>query len=86
MKHLDERARMTFYNENVSRFEKFLEKDNYVTICVRNLRMLAAELYKTKEDLAATIVYEIFEQKNIQYNLRSQPDFQLGSVKQSIVV
>ena len=26
-------------------------------------------------------MHEIFEQKNIQYNLRSQTDFQLGSVK-----
>ena len=26
-------------------------------------------------------MYEIFEQRNIQYNLGSQSDFQLGSVK-----
>ena len=26
-------------------------------------------------------MYEIFEQSNIQYNPRSQTDFQLGSVK-----
>ena len=26
-------------------------------------------------------MHEIFEQRNIQYNLRSQTDFQLGSVK-----
>ena len=26
-------------------------------------------------------MFEIFEQKNIQYNLRSQTDFQLGAVK-----
>ena len=61
MNHLDERARRAIYNKNVSKFEKFLEKDNSVTIHVRNLRTLAAELYKTKEDLAATIMHEIFE-------------------------
>ena len=79
--HLHERALRTVYNDNVSTFEKLLEKDNSVTIHVRNLRILATELYKTKENLAAPIMHEIFEQRNIQYNLRSQTDFQLGSVK-----
>ena len=62
--HLHEGAR-TVYNDNVSTFEKLLEKDNSVTIHVRNLRILATELYKTKENLAAPIMYEIFEQRNI---------------------
>ena len=65
----------------MSTFGKLQEKDNSVTIHVRNLRILATELYKTKENLAAPIMHEIFEQRNIQYNLRSQTDFQLGSVK-----
>ena len=59
-------------------FEKLLEKDNFVTIHVRNLRILATKLYKTKENLAAPIMDEIFKQRNIKYNLRSQIDFQLG--------
>ena len=79
--HLHELALRTVYNDNVSTFEKLLEKDNSVTIHVKNLRILATELYKTKENLAAPIMHEIFEQRNIQYNLRSQTDFQLGSVK-----
>ena len=56
--HLHKRGLRTVYNDNVSIFEKVLEKDNSVTIHVRNLRTLAAELYKTKE---ATIMHEIFE-------------------------
>ena len=76
-----ERALRTVYNHNVLTFEKLLEKDNSVTIHVRNLRILATELYKTKGNLAPSIMHEIFEQRNIQYNLRSQTDFQLGSVK-----
>ena len=55
-----------------------LEKDNSLTIQVRNLRILATEMYKTKENLAAPTIHEIFEQRNIQYNLRTQTDFQLG--------
>ena len=69
------------YNDKVSTFEKLVEKDDSVTIHVRNLRILATELYKTKENLAAPIMHEIFEKQNTQYNLCSQTDFQLGSVK-----
>ena len=79
--HLHKRAPRTVYNGNVWTFEKLLEKDNSITIHVRNLRILATELYKTKENLAAPIMHEKFEQRNIQYNLRSRTDFQLGSAK-----
>ena len=79
--HLHERALRTVYNDNASTFEKHLEKDKSVTIHVRNLEILATELYKTKENLAAPMMHEIFEQRNIQSNFRSQNDFQLGSVK-----
>ena len=79
--HLHERARRTVYNGNVSTFGKLLEQDNSVTIHIRNLRILATEQYKTKENLVVPIKHEVFEQRNIQYKLRSQPDFQLGSVK-----
>ena len=65
----------------MSTFKKLLQKDNSVTIHVRNLRILATELHKTKENLAPPIMHEIFEERNIHYNLRSQTDFQLGSVK-----
>ena len=41
----------TIYNDNISTFETLLEKDNSVTIHLRNLRILATELYKTKENL-----------------------------------
>ena len=79
--HLHKQAIRTVYNDNVSAFEKRLEKDNSATNHVRNLRILATELYKTKENLAAPLMHEIFGQRNIRYNLRSQTDFHLGSVK-----
>ena len=64
----------TISNGNVLTFEKLLEKNNSVTTHARNLRILAAELYKTKENLAAPIMHKIFEHRNIKYNLRSQTD------------
>ena len=70
--HLHGRALRTVYNDNVSTFEKILEKDNSVTIQVRNLRILSTEkqkkivkqkkmLYKTKENLTAPILHEVLK-------------------------
>ena len=61
--HLYERALRTVYNDHVSTFEKLLEKDNFVTNHVRNLRILATELYKTKQNLAAPIIHEILNKE-----------------------
>ena len=79
--HLHERTLKTVYNNNVSTLEKLLEKDNFVTVHVRTLRILAIKQCKTKENLAASIMHEVFEKRNIQYNLRSQTVFQLVLVK-----
>ena len=57
MNHLRERALKTVYNDNVSTFEKLLEKDNSVTIHVRSLRILAIELHKAKENHGAPIMH-----------------------------
>ena len=58
--------------------KKCLEKDNSVTIHEGNLRILVTELNKTKENLAAPIMHEFFEERNIQHHLRSQIDFYSG--------
>ena len=50
------------YNDN----GKLLEKYKSVTTHVRNVRTLAIWLHKTKENLAASIMYEIFEHRNVQ--------------------
>ena len=75
--HLHELALRTVYNGNVSTFEKSLEKHNPATVHVRNVKILATELYKTKENLAASIIHKICEQRNIQYNFYTQTDFHL---------
>ena len=79
--HLHELALRTVYNGNVSTFEKSLEKHNPATVHVRNVKILATELYKTKENLAASIIHKICEQRNIQYNFCTQTDFHLRWVK-----
>ena len=47
----------TIYNDDL----QLLENDNLVKINVRNLRLLTAELYKIKENVATRIMHEIFE-------------------------
>ena len=77
MYHLHERALRTVYNDDVSTFEKLLEKDNSITIQVRNLRILAIELYKTKENLAVLIMRKIFNSLTNWYSVGVSKNSQL---------
>ena len=44
----------------------------------KNIQSLAIELYKVKNNQSNTIMNEIFEIRNVSYNLRSQTDFDSG--------
>ena len=46
-----------------------------------NIRLLAIELFKVKNGLLnQKILSELFDLRNIEYNLRSQTNFSLGTV------
>ena len=72
--HLHERALRIAYNDNESTFEDLLKKDNSVSIHHKNIRLLGIELYKVKNNLSTHLMSEIFNLRNIEYNLRSQTD------------
>ena len=78
--HLHERALRIVYNDNASPFEDLLQRDQSVSIHHRNIRLLGLELYKTRNNISSHITNELFEQRNIIYNLRSQTDFTTGSI------
>ena len=78
--HLHERALRIVYNANVSSFEDLLQRDQSVSIHHRNIRLLGIELYKTRNNISSHIMKELFEQRNIIYNLRSQTDFTTGPI------
>ena len=78
--HLQERALRIVYNDNELTFEDLLKKDNSVSIHHKNIRLLGIELYKVKNNLSTHLMSEIFNLRNIDYNLRSQTDFKQGSV------
>ena len=77
--HLHERALRIVYNGYESTFEN-LELDNSVSIHHRNIRLLAIELYKVKHNLSNQVMSELFDLRSINYNFRSQTDFELRSV------
>ena len=78
--HLHERSLRIVHNGYESSFRELLELDNSVSIHHRNIRFLAIELFKVKNGFSNQIMSELFDLRNIEYNLRSQTDFSLGAV------
>ena len=76
--HIHERALRVVYEDNCSSFEELLKKDGSFKIHQKNIQSLAIELYKVKNNQSNTIMNEIFELRNVSYNLRSQTDFDSG--------
>ena len=81
--HLHERALRIVYNGHSSTFEDLLVKDNSVSIHHRNIRLLAIELYKAKYNLSSQLMLDLFQRREVNYNIRSQTDFSLRSVNTS---
>ena len=74
------RALRIVYNDNESTFEDLLKKDNSVLIHHKNIWLLGIELCKVKNKLSTHLMSEIFNLRNINYNLRSRTDFKQGPV------
>ena len=81
--HLQERSLRIVYNDYSSTFEILLSRDNSVTVHHRNIRLLAIELFKVKNDLSNPIMSELFDLRDIGYNFRSQTDFMLKKINTS---
>ena len=75
--HLHEKALRIAYKDDVSDFKALLEKDNAVTIHVRNIQLLMTEIFKTQHSLNPTFMKEIFIPKNNQYALRNEQPIKL---------
>ena len=69
------------YNDKKTNFNELLVKDSSVSIHHQNLQKLAVEMFQVSRDLSPEIVNESFQfRKQIAYELRKSPQFQISSV------
>ena len=70
--NIHKRALKIVYQDKKSNLQVLLQKDNSVSIHMKNVQYLATEIYKVKNSLSPEIMKEIFIfQENENYNLRS---------------
>ena len=67
--HIHGRSLRIVYKYNISSFEELPKKDK--SFC----QWFAIEPFKVKNNLSNSIMCDIFETRNLDYNLRSQIDF-----------
>ena len=65
------RAITIVYNGHSSKFEDLLVKDNSVSINHMNIRLLAIELCKAKNNLSSQLMLKLFQRREVNYNSRS---------------
>ena len=73
---LHERCLRVLYNDRLSTFEELLNKDNSVSIHLRNLQCLATEIFKVHLREAPQILQVVFPlPEPLTYSLRFLPEF-----------
>ena len=66
---LQERALRILYKNDQSTFQHLLNKDKSITIHVRNIQLLATEMYKAKNGNLPCSLSEFVTPREISYNL-----------------
>ena len=80
--HIHERALAAIYNDEISPFEELLGRDKSETIHKRNIKILAAGLFKIKNGHSNDIMTQLICKRNsVGYSFRSHTDFSLPQVK-----
>ena len=77
--YLHEELLRTIYKDNTSSFEDLLKRDKSFTVHQRNIQLRTTELFKVEGNLSSNIMYDIFQTRKIDHNLRSQNDKQIWS-------
>ena len=77
---IHERSLRIVYNDKQSTFEELLERDKSVSIHHSNIRKLAIEIYKIKNNLSPEILKDVIGVIGSSYNLRSETIFKKRNV------
>ena len=67
---IHERALLIVFSEYISSFDELINKSGSVRIHHRNLQFLAIEIYKALHNLSPPLMSELFQLKEVKYNLR----------------
>ena len=78
---LHERCLRITYNDKKSPFKELLETDKSVSIHIKNLQVLATEMFKVYRNIFSPIVTQLFQSRNNDYNLRQFSQFELPNVR-----
>ena len=70
-----------WFNYKYSSFDELLGKSGSVRIHHRNLQLLAVEIYKALHNLSPTLMSEIFQLRNIKYDLHGGNTFISNNIK-----
>ena len=68
---IHERALRIVHRDNVSSFEQLLKLSGSIKIHHRNLQLLAIEIYKALHNLSSPLMSDLFQLKDVIYDLRS---------------
>ena len=69
------------FNDKKSSYDSLLERCGYTTLLIRRIKKVASEVFKSLHDLNPVFMKDMFEVKEISYDLRDrnilhQPKFQ----------
>ena len=78
---IHERALRIVYRDNTLSFESLLEKSGSVKIHYRNLQFLAVEIYKALNNLSSLLMSELFQIKDMKFNLRNGKTLVSSNIK-----
>ena len=78
---LHERCMHLIYGDKTSSFEELLEQDKFISIHTRNLRMMVTEMLKVFRNMSLLIFSELFCQRDISNNLRSNSNLAVPNIK-----
>ena len=72
---LQERSLRILYKDDVSTFEELLDQDGSITVHDQNIKLLATEMFKVKNDIKPNVLGEFITNREMRYNTRNPSDF-----------